>query len=222
MREIKKEVVYDFIEEYINSFEPKMSEKLVALQKTAQGDNIPIIKPDVINFIKTMLDLKKPENILEVGTAYAFSAILMCEKVPTCNVTTIERDGWMAKHARENIADFNLEDRIKLLEGDGVEMLKSLDENEKKYDFIFIDASKSHYNEFMKECKRLIAPHGLIVCDNVLYKGLVAKKRLEVIRRDRTIHKRMNEFVNDAFADTDYETCLIPVGDGILLSSKLN
>ena len=118
--------------------------------------------------IKENVPKYKPKNILEVGTAYAFSTILMCETIEDANVTTIERDGWMAKHARENIADFNLEERIKLLEGDGVEMLKSLDENEKKYDFIFIDASKSHYNEFMKECKRLIAPRGLIVCDNVL------------------------------------------------------
>ncbi|MCQ2978712.1 MAG: O-methyltransferase [Clostridia bacterium] len=220
MREIKKEVVYDFIEKYLNSFTPKMSEELTALQQEAIKDNIPIIKPEVINFMKTMLTLKRPVNILEVGTAYAFSAILMCETLPECNITTIERDGYMLLHAHENIKKFNLEDRINVLEGDGVEMLKSLDENEKKYDFIFIDASKSHYNEFMKECKRLIQDKGVIVCDNVLYKGLVAKDRFEVIRRNRTIHKRMNDFVNDAYSDEAYDTCLIPAGDGILISSK--
>lgn len=220
MREIKKEVVYDFIEKYLNSFKPKMSSELEALQKEAQDDIIPIIKPEVINLLKTLLIMYKPKNILEVGTAYAFSTILMCETIEDANVTTIERDGRMALHANQNIEKFKMQDRIKLLEGDGVEMLKSLDENEKKYDFIFIDASKSHYNEFMKEAKRLLADHGVIVCDNVLYKGLVAKDRFEVIRRDRTIHKRMNDFVNDAFGDNDFETCLVPSGDGVMISVK--
>ena len=220
MREIKKEVVYDFIEKYLNSFEPKMSEELKTLQQEAIKDNIPIIKPEIINYMKTMLTIYKPNSILEVGTAYAFSAILMCETLPDVDVTTIERDGYMIKHAKENLDKFNLNDRIRILEGDGVEMLKSLDENEKKYDLVFIDASKSHYNEFMKECKRLLADGGLIICDNVLYKGLVAKDRFEVIRRNRTIHKKMNDFVNDAFADEAFETCLLPAGDGILMSIK--
>ncbi len=220
MREIKKEVVYDFIEKYLNSFEPKLSSELKELQQEAIKDNIPIIKPEVINFMQTILRITKPKHVLEVGTAYAFSAILMCECVDGLDVTTIERDGFMIEHAHENIKKFGMEDRIKMLEGDGVEMLKSLDEKEQKYDFIFIDASKSHYNEFMKECKRLIQDKGVIVCDNVLYKGLVAKDRFEVIRRNRTIHKRMNDFVNDAFNDNDFETCLVPSGDGIMISVK--
>lgn len=220
MREIKKEVVYDFIEKYLNSFKPRLSKELEELEKEAIKDNIPIVKPEVINFLKSLLTLKRPENILEVGTAYAFSAILMMETLPDANVTTIERDGFMLEHAHSNIKKFNLEDKIKVLEGDGVEMLKSLDEKEKKYDFIFIDASKSHYNEFMKEAKRLLNDKGVIVCDNVLYKGLVAKDRFEVIRRNRTIHKRMNDFVNDAFSDEEYDTSLVPSGDGIMIASK--
>lgn len=220
MREIKKEVVFDFIEKYLNSFKPKLNDELLNLQKKALDDNIPIIKPEVINFLTAMLTLKKPKNILEIGTAYAFSSILMCTWLPNSKVTTIERDARMIENAKKNIKSFNLNDRITLLEGDGVEMLKSIDENNEKFDLIFIDASKSHYNEFMKESKRLLKDNGLIIADNVLYKGLVAKDRFEVIRRDRTIHKRMNEFVNDAYADEKFDTCLLPTGDGILVSVK--
>ncbi len=220
MREIKKEVVYDFVDEYLNSMRLDMSEKLTSLQKEALEDNIPIVKPEVINFLKVMLNVKRPKRILEVGTAYAFSSLLMVETISDVSIVTIERDDRMAEHARENIKKFNAEDKIKLLEGDGVEMLESLDEKEGKFDLIFIDASKSHYNEFMRESKRLLADKGLIIADNVLYKGLVAKDRYDVIRRDRTIHKRMREFINDAYNDRDFETCLLTTGDGMLMSTK--
>ncbi len=217
MKEIKKEIVYDFIEEYMDSFDLGLEGDLKELEERCTQEKVPIIKKDVIHLLRVLLSLKKPKRILEIGTAFGFSSILMANEVKEAMITTLERDDWMCLNAKKNIKQFELEDRIGIILGEAIDTLKGLEE---KFDFIFIDASKSHYAIFMKESKRLLAEGGMIVADNVLYKGMVAKDRYDVHRRFRTIHRNMRDLIKGAYEDKDYKTCLVPAGDGILITTK--
>ena len=166
-----------------------------------------------------MINIKKPQNILELGTAIGYSAILMnLASNGNSKITTIERDKLMVEHARNNFRKYGMENKINIIQGDCIEILEKLDE---KFDFIFIDASKGHYNHFLPHCLRLLNNHGIIVADNVLFRGMVASKEL-VVRRKITIVKRMKSYLNLVSKDETLITSVIPMGDGVAITSRRN
>nr|WP_283250691.1 O-methyltransferase [Roseburia hominis] len=188
------------------------------IEREATADYVPIIRKEMQSFLKFLLAMKKPARILEVGTAVGFSAILMAEYDPVpCQITTIENYEKRIPIARENFKRAGKEAQIALLEGDAAEVLKTL---EGPYDFIFMDAAKGQYIHFLPEILRLLAKDGVLVSDNVLQDGDVIESRFAVTRRNRTIHKRMREYLYTLTHSEELVTAVLPVGDGITLSTR--
>ena len=165
-----------------------------------------------------LLAVKRPLRILEVGTAVGFSAILMAEYDPVhCEITTIENYEKRIPIARENFKRAGKEKQITLLEGDATEVLKTLEE---PYDFIFMDAAKGQYIHFLPDIIRLLGEQGVLVSDNVLQDGTIIESRFVVTRRNRTIHKRMRDYLYELTHRDDLVTAVLPIGDGITVSSR--
>ena len=203
---------------YINSLDTGNTAMLDQIEREATADYVPIIRKEMQSFLKFLLAMKKPARILEVGTAVGFSAILMAEDDPVpCQITTIENYEKRIPIARENFKRAGKEAQIALLEGDAAEVLKTL---EGPYDFIFMDAAKGQYIHFLPEILRLLAKDGVLVSDNVLQDGDVIESRFAVTRRNRTIHKRMREYLYTLTHSEELVTAVLPVGDGITLSTR--
>ena len=203
---------------FINSFDSGNTEELDQIEKEAIETYVPIIRKEMQSFLKMLLAIKKPMRILEVGTAIGFSAILMAEYNPTdCQITTIENYGKRIPIARENFKRVGKEQQITLLEGDAAEVLKTLDE---PFDFIFMDAAKGQYVHFMPEVLRLLKKDGILVSDNVLQDGDIIESRYVVTRRNRTIHKRMRDYLYQLTHHEELVTSILPIGDGITVSVK--
>ena len=203
---------------FINSFDSGDSEIVEEIERQAIADSVPIIRQEMGSLLKVLLALKKPLSILEVGTAVGYSSILMAENMPKgCTITTIEKYEKRIPVARENIKKAGHEDKITLIEGDAIEVMKEL---KGPYDFIFMDAAKGQYINFLPEVMRLLAPGGMLISDNVLQEGDIIESKYGVVRRNRTIHMRMREYI---YAITHMEglmTSIVPIGDGITLSVK--
>ena len=203
---------------YINSLDAGNTAMLDQIEREATADYVPIIRKEMQSFLKFLLAMKKPARILEVGTAVGFSAILMAEYDPVpCQITTIENYEKRIPIARENFKRAGKEAQIALLEGDAAEVLKTLED---PYDFIFMDAAKGQYIHFLPEILRLLAKDGVLVSDNVLQDGDVIESRFAVTRRNRTIHKRMREYLYTLTHSEELVTAVLPGGDGITLSTR--
>ena len=203
---------------FINSFDCGNTEILDQIEKEAIETYVPIIRKEMQTFLKTLLAIKRPARILEVGTAIGFSAILMAEYNPVdCQITTIENYEKRIPIARENFVRAGKEGQITLLEGDAAEVLKELEE---PFDFIFMDAAKGQYIHFMPEVLRLLGKDGILVSDNVMQDGDIIESRYVVTRRNRTIHKRMRDYLYQLTHHEELVTSILPIGDGITLSVR--
>ena len=203
---------------YMNSLERGNGNMLDELEQFALRTDVPIIRKEMQSFLKTMMVMNKPKQILEVGTAIGFSALLMAEFAPAdCQITTIEKYDKRIPIAKENFQKFGRAEQITLLEGDATEILKQLNET---YDFIFMDAAKGQYINFLPDILRLLKPGGVLLSDNVLQDGDIIESRYAVTRRNRTIHGRMREYLYTLKNHPELETAIIPLGDGITLSVK--
>lgn len=203
---------------YINSLDTGNTKMLDMIEREALDSYVPIIRKEMQTFLKLLLSMKKPMRILEVGTAVGFSAILMAEYNPAaCHITTIENYEKRIPIARENFKRAGKEGQITLLEGDAAEVLTTLSE---PFDFIFMDAAKGQYIHFMPEIIRLLAKDGVLVSDNVLQDGDIIESRFVVTRRNRTIHKRMREYLYELTHHEELVTAVLPIGDGITVSTR--
>lgn len=204
---------------FIDSLDGGNTAFLDEIEKEALENRIPIVRKSTQSLLKFLLAVKKPANILEVGTAVGFSALLMSQYGPKdCHITTIEKYEKRIPVAKENFRRAGREDRITLLEGDAAEILQGLTGT---YDFIFMDAAKGQYLYFLEDCLRLLAADGLLVSDNVLQDGDVVQSRFAVTRRNRTIHARMREYLYELKHHPLLETVVLPVGDGVTVSLKV-
>ena len=221
---------------YINSLDTGHTPFLENLERTAKQTKVPIIRREMQSFLKSMLALKRPERILEVGTAVVFlkmkqpkrilevgtavgfSAVFMAQYgEPDAEITTIENYEKRIPIARENFEKSGFADRITLIPGDAAEVLKTL---EGPYDFIFMDAAKGQYIHFLPEVLRVLDKNGVLITDNVLQDGDVIESRFAVERRNRTIHKRMREYLFELTHNEGLLTSVVPLGDGIAITMK--
>lgn len=203
---------------FINSFDSGNPSYLNELERYAKKTDVPIIRTGMQSLLKFLLVMKGPKEILEVGTAIGFSALLMSEYAPKdCHITTIEKYEKRIPVAKENFRKAGKEDSITLLEGDATEILQSL---EGTYDFIFMDAAKGQYIHFLPDILRLLKDGGLLISDNVLQDGDILESRYAVTRRNRTIHARMREYLYELKHHEALETVILPVGDGVTISVK--
>ncbi|MBO4987568.1 MAG: O-methyltransferase [Lachnospiraceae bacterium] len=203
---------------FINSLDAGNPAYLNELEEYARATDVPIVRTEMQSFLRFLMKMKQPMQILEVGTAIGFSALLMSEYAPKgCKITTIEKYEKRIPLAKENFIKAGKEDAITLLEGDALEILPTLTQ---QYDFIFMDAAKGQYIHFLPDIMRLLAPGGLLVSDNVLQDGDVLESRFAVTRRNRTIHGRMRDYLYTLKHTEELTTAIIPLGDGVALSVK--
>lgn len=203
---------------YINSLENGNPSYLDELEAYSKKTQVPIIRKETQSLIRTLLVMNKPKRILEVGTAIGFSALFMREFMPKDgHITTIEKYEKRIPLARENFKRFDTDERITLIEGDAADVLKQL---EGPFDFIFMDAAKGQYIHFLPEVLRLLETGGVLLSDNVLQDGDVIQSRFAVARRDRTIHKRMRDYLYTLKKHEQLETAILTLGDGVALSVK--
>lgn len=206
---------------YLNSLDTGNGELLDQIEKEALSNDVPIIRRDMQSFLKFLLAVKKPRRILEVGCAVGFSAILMAQWNPVgCTVTTIENWEPRIPVARENFRRANREKQITLLEGDAGGILPQLLSEGKQYDWIFMDAAKGQYPILLPVAVELLSDGGVLVSDNVLFDGDIIESRFAVTRRNRTIHKRMRDYLYTLTHHEQLVTTVLPVGDGAAVSVK--
>lgn len=211
-------IIEERLSVFIDSLDAGITPFLEEIESYAKENRVPIVRKATQSLLKFLLAFAKPESILEIGTAIGFSALLMSEYGPeSCHITTIEKYEKRIPVARENFAKAGKEEQITLLEGDAAEVLKILSGS---YDMIFMDAAKGQYLNFLPDAIRLLAPGGLLVSDNVLQEGDVIQSRYAVVRRDRTIHARMREYLYELKHTPGLETVILPVGDGVALTTK--
>lgn len=212
-------VTDDYINSYLRTIQPHYDGVLGEIEKESRDAQVPVIPHETARLLSVLLTMKKPKNILEVGTAVAFSSGLMSRYLQEGGtITTIDRYELMLKDARKNIARMGLEDTIKILEGDAADILPTLTG---PYDVIFLDAAKGQYSAFLPHCLRLLPVGGLLIVDDVLQGGDIAKTRFSVPRRQRTIHKRLRNFLWDISHNDALESSIIPIGDGLAVCVKI-
>lgn len=210
-------IVQDYIVDYIRGLVGEDTGILKDLENYAIKEHVPIVQKEVASFLKFMVTIQKPKKILELGTAIGYSSILMnIASNGKSIITTIEREKDMIDIAKRNIQSYGLENMIKILEGDCLEILPKLED---KYDLIFMDAGKGHYNDFFPYCLNLLADRGIIIADNVLFRGMVASDEL-VQRRKITIVKRMRSYLDMLCNNKELITSVIPIGDGIAITTR--
>lgn len=204
---------------YIRSLERPENPVIEAIEQEALESFVPIIRKETQSFLKVMMLMNRPARVLEVGTAVGFSAILMSEYLPEgSRITTIENYEKRIPIARNNFKRAGKEEQITLIEGDALEVMKTL---EGPYDFIFMDAAKGQYIHFLPEVLRLLKKGGLLVSDNVLQDGDIIESRFAVTRRNRTIYSRMRDYLWQLKHMKEFETAVLTVGDGVTISTKL-
>ncbi len=204
--------------DFMNSLEKEEISYLEELEKYALDTDVPIIRKEMQSFLKTLIMMNKPRQILEVGTAIGFSALLMSEYMPKdAHITTIEKYEKRIPIARDNFKKYGKEEQITLIEGDAAQVLAELSG---EYDLIFMDAAKGQYIHFLPDILRLLKDGGVLLSDNVLQDGDVIESRYAVTRRNRTIHGRMREYLYELKNHPQLQTSIIPLGDGITLSVK--
>jgi len=201
---------------YINSLDSGDGELCDEIAREAEKSHVPVIRRETAALLKTMVALKKPERILEVGTAVGYSALLIARVMPgNAHITTIEKFEKRIPAARRNFKRAGMEEAVTLLEGDAGGILAGLSGS---FDFIFMDAAKGQYIHWLPDVIRLLAPGGLMMSDNVLQDGTIVESRYAVERRDRTIHVRMRGYLYLLTHMENLETSILPVGDGVALS----
>ena len=206
------------ITQYIHSLDQGHGAFCDQIAKAARADRVPLIRKETANFLQAMVAATRPKRILEVGTAVGYSALLMAQVMPEeTDIITIEKYEPRIPVARRHFAEAGLSDRITLLEGDAGEILKKLDGS---FDFIFMDAAKGQYIHWLPDILRLLSTGGVLFSDNVLQDGDIIESRFAVERRNRTIHARMREYLYTLTHMPEFQTSVVPIGDGVALSVK--
>ncbi len=211
-------IVNERVVSFINSFDTGDSPVCMSIEEEARRDMVPIIRKEMASFLKVVLSMKKPLNILEIGTAVGYSAVLMGENTgDDTRITTIENYDVRIPIARQNFVRAGMDSKITLIEGDALEVLKTLTG---PYDFIFMDAAKAQYITILPDVIRLLDKDGILITDNVLQEGDIIESRYAVTRRNRTIYERMREYLYAVTHSDELTTSIVPIGDGITISIR--
>ncbi len=215
-------IVEERMSDYIDYLTWQLPDYLKDVYENAVENNVPVIRKPMQTLLKTLLMMLKPKNILEVGTAVGFSSMLMSEYIETsAHITTIEKVPARIKSARENFDKYDKNNIITLIEGDATQVLKDLGQTSKAgFEFIFMDAAKGQYMNFLPDILALLSEDGVLVTDNVMQDGNVIQSRYAIERRDRTIHSRMREYLYTISHMEGFETSILPVGDGVSISVR--
>lgn len=209
----------EYLIPYLNRNLPKQVDWVMELEKQAKIDHVPIMDPIGINYVMQLIRIKKPKRILEIGAAIGYSALRMSEACPKASIVTIERDEVRYQQAIENIIKQNKKEQITVIFGDALEELQELAAAKESFDFIFIDAAKGQYKRFFELANPLLVKDGIIVSDNVLFRGYVANPEMAPGKYKKMVEKlrTYNDFL---VQHPDFTTTIIPIGDGVSISLK--
>jgi predicted O-methyltransferase YrrM len=211
-------IINEDILHYLRTEQKQLTGSLGELEELAHENGVPVIPHETVVFLQFLLKQKQPKNVLEIGTAIGFSASLMAETLgEDAQITTIDRFPVMIEKAKKNFEKLGLTDQVTLLEGDAADLLSSL---EGPYDFIFMDSAKSKYITFLPECLRLLSDDGVLMVDDVFQAGTVLQPIEEIPRKNRSIHRHLNEFLEEITKSSELTSTLLPLGDGVALISK--
>lgn len=216
-------ITNDLVTEYINKYYKPLNEDLGLLREYAESKNIPIILKETEEFLLQLFRWKQPNRILEVGTSIGYSSGCFSVLSPTSRIITIENKREIFDEAVENLEDLGVSERVHVLFGDAEEVMSNLLHKTNiqgldYFDFIFIDAGKSHYRRFWDEAIKLVQNGGIIVCDNTLMNGRTVSDEYDNLNKHRTNIAQMRDFleyINDLEGVT---TTVLPIGDGISMS----
>ena len=214
---MRRPVVKDEIVEFMRHRQEQVTGSLKELENFARKENIPIIPHETVAYFRFLMETIQPKNILEIGTAIGFSALLMAQHAPEAKITTIDRNPEMIGFAKENFAKFDNRQQITLLEGDAVDVLSTLTET---YDFVFMDSAKSKYIVFLPEILKHLEVGGVVVLDDIFQGGDIAKDIMEVRRGQRTIYRGLQRLFDAPLNNPGLTASLVPLGDGILMLRK--
>lgn len=213
-------IVPPYITAYLREKTTHNNDFLHELEVYAKNNSVPIVEPETARFLSVITEIKKPRHILEIGCAIGYSAILMSEGLhENGKITTIEYNNDMVNIARENIKKAGLSEKIDVIEADAKDYLSYIDDDG-VFDMIFLDGPKAHYIYMLDECVRLLKKGGIIISDNVLYKGMTADDN-HVVRRKITIVKRLRKYIDALMTHPELKTSLLPLGDGVTVSVKI-
>ena len=214
---MRRPVVKEEVVSYIRTHQKQETGHLRELADFARQENIPIIQPEVVAYFRFLMQTLAPKSILEIGTAIGFSALLMAHYAPQAQITTLERNEEMLDLARKNLVKYDSRQQIKLVEGDALDILPSLEDN---YDFVFMDSAKSKYIVFLPEIFKRLEVGGVVVLDDIFQGGDVAKDIMEVRRGQRTIYRGLQRLFDATLDNPGLTATLVPLGDGILMLRK--
>ncbi|WP_404428799.1 O-methyltransferase [Sutcliffiella horikoshii] len=205
---------------YLNTLTPQRNELVSKMEKLAEKENVPIMDLVGMETLLQLLRLSTPKRILEIGAAIGYSAIRMAQALPEVTIVTIERDEHRYFQAKAHIEQAGLQDRIQLILGDALEVSDQV-EKEAPFDFIFVDAAKGQYERFFTMYETLLNEAGIIITDNVLFRGMVAEDHDSIEpKRIRNLVKKIDRYNRWLMEHPDYITTILPVGDGIAISKK--
>ena len=210
---IDDSINHEYIIRYLRDNFKEPTPLLASMRRFADENDIPIAEPETAALLRFLCGVKRPARILEIGTAIAYSSILMADSCGA-EIVTLERNEEMYSLAGKFIGQAGFEDRIKIVFGDAADTIGSV---EGDFDIVFIDASKGHYEDFFN--KASLSENGIFICDNVLYKGMTATDEL-LLKRKTTIVKRLRKFISDICGNKEYYSALLPIGDGVLLAYR--
>lgn len=203
-------IINEDILHYLRTEQKQLTGALGELEELAHENGVPVIPHETVVFLQFLLKQKQPKNVLEIGTAIGFSASLMAETLgKDAKITTIDRFPVMIEKAKANFTKLGLEDQVTLLEGDAADLLSTL---EGTYDFIFMDSAKSKYITFLPECLRLLSEDGVLMVDDIFQAGTVLQPIEEIPRKNRSIHRHLNEFLEEVTKSPELTSTLLPLG----------
>lgn len=213
-------IVNHRITDYLHSLEAGQGDLLDSIEKEAEKGYVPIIRRETASLLRALVSALRPGRILEIGTAVGYSSLVMCQVMPPdCRITTIEKYEKRIPIARENFKKAGEEGRITLLEGDADSILEDLEGE--TFDLIFMDAAKGQYLHWLPLLLKLTPVGGVLISDNVLQNGDIVESRFAVDRRNRTIHSRMRRYLHTLKHMEELETAVIPIGDGVTISTRI-
>ncbi len=206
-------IVSSYIDKKMSGYNPALNN----IERMAIASSVPIISRDVAAFLKQQVILSKAKNILEIGTAVGYSGSLMLLN-SEAKLTTIELNESNYQIAKENFEQLGLNTRCRQIMGDASEVLNVLITEDTLYDLVFIDAAKGHYLDYFQKSEKILSENGIIIADNVLFKGYTCGMPYQ--RRQKTIVKRMNQFIDYVLENDNYISSLLSIGDGVILSIR--
>ncbi|MGJ9457051.1 O-methyltransferase [Oceanobacillus sp. CF4.6] len=206
---------------YLTETLPVQQQWVYELESQARADHVPIMDKVGIHFVMQLIHMKRPEKILEVGAAIGYSALRMLEANPSSSIVTIEKDERRYEQAMNHIYQLKKDKQIEVILGDALEELVELSNQSHTFDFIFIDAAKGQYQRFFELAEPMLNNNGIILSDNVLFRGYVADPE-DVPKRYTKMVKKLRDYNEMLMNHPNFNTSIIPIGDGVAVSYKIS